>query len=615
MSNKNKYANLLKLRNLLVEKQNQLDNLKHYIPSIWLDNNIKPNSIPVNFPQFLVNKIDEIFQISNNLSFKENKKNRIYNSLVRLTTAFDHKQKQNYSSVNNYYFKSEGTFVKTIAILPYLKKLGISHLYLLPITEIGKNGRKGQLGSPYSIKDHKKIDSNQSEPLLQMSVEEQFKALVEACHLIGMKVIVEMVFRTSSKDSDLIFEHPEWFYWIKSNKSENTFKPPKFEESDLISIKQAVESGDFENLIPPDPEYTNLFCEPPIKVFKEGEKIFGLNAEDILCEIPGAFADWPPDDTQPLWNDVTYLKLHNNPKFNYIAYNTVRMYDLELLKEEFRNIELWDYLSGIIPFYINEFDIDGVMIDMGHAMPTELLNLIISNAKKLKQNFLFLEENFVISNQSLEKGFDIVVGYLPFDLHNSDKTIKLINELNNPELNIRYFGTPETHNTPRAFWRTGSKNFCIYAYLLSNLLNNAIPFIHNGFELLEKMPVNTGLGFEQSDLQQFPILPLFDNAELNWLNQEGNIINEICEINKITDANKISITSASKTEEDILQIEIKFNNSNAKLFVNYSNNSNTIKIQVNENKPKQIIIQSDVEATSEEIIFNSSFAFILFVLD
>ncbi len=615
MNNINKYNYLNKLRNLLVEKQNQLDDIKYIIPSIWIDKNGVSNPIPVNFPQFLVNKIDEIFQISNNLTIEENKKIRIYNSLVRLTTAFDYKQESYNSPNENTYFKNEGTFVKTISILPYLRDLGITHLYLLPITEIGKDGRKGQLGSPYSIKNHKKIDNNLSEPFLQMSVEEQFKALIEACHLIGIKVIIEMVFRTSSKDSDLIYEHPEWFYWIKSNKSENIFKPPKFDEGDLISIKQIVESGDFEDLVPPDPEYTNLFCEPPIKVFKEGEKIYGLNAEDILCEIPGAFADWPPDDTQPPWSDVTYLKLHNNPKFNYIAYNTVRMYDLELLKEECRNIELWEYLSGIIPYYINEFDIDGVMIDMGHALPKELLELIINNAKKIKEDFIFLEENFVISNESIGKGFQIVVGYLPFDLHNLDKTINLINELNNPELKIKYFGTSETHNTPRAYWRTQTKNFSVFSYLLSNLMNNAVSFVHNGFELFEKVPVNTGLVFEQSDLQQFPILPLFDYAELNWLNQEGNIINEICEINKISDTNKISISSALKAEEDILKIEIIFNNSNAILFVNYSKNSNRIKISSNIEMTKKIIIQSDVIVTSEEIIFNSSFAFVFFVLD
>ncbi len=615
MNNNSKYNNLIKLRDILVEKQYQLENVKHYIPSTWIDHNNNSEIIPVNFPQFLVNKIDEVIQLSTNQKSDKQQKIRIYNSLVRLTTAFNHKQNTFSLAKNNIYFKDEGTFVKTIALLPYLKRLEITHLYLLPITEIGLDGKKGKLGSPYSIKNHKKIDANLSEPLLEMSVEEQFKALVEACHLVGIDVILEMVFRTSSKDNDLILEHPDWFYWIKSNKLENTFKPPKFEEKELMKIKDKVESGDYENLIAPKNDYIDKFTNPPLKIWREDNKIYGLNEESILCEIPGAFADWPPDDTQPLWSDVTYLKLHNHPQFNYIAYNTIRMYDAELFKEEYRNKELWDYLSSIIPYYVEEFDIDGVMIDMGHALPKELLALIIEKAKKSKDNLLFLEENFVISNSSIEKGFEVVVGYLPFDLHNLDKTINLINELNNPQLKIKYFGTPETHNTPRAYWRTNSTNFSIFSYLLSNLMNNSVPFIHNGFELLERIPVNTGLGFEVSDISQFPMLPLFDYAELSWLNKEGNIINEIIQINKLINSNEFVIDKATKSDDDLLKISIKYNSNRAVLIVNYSNDIKRIKSAIEENRQKTIILKSDVQIDSSEVVFNSIFAFILFSID
>lgn len=608
-----KHNNLNKLHKLLVEKQNDLNSIKYHIPSIWLDYSYDYNNlIPVNFPQFLVNKIDEIISISQNKESKQTKK-RIYNSFVRLTTSFNHQS--NYKISLSYNFNNNGTFLKTIAILPYLKLLGITHLHLLPITEIGIDGRKGNLGSPYSIKNHLKLDRNLTDTIVEMTAEEQFTALVEACHLIGIKVILEMVFRTSSKDNDLIFEHPEWFYWIKSNKFQSSFKPPKFEQKQLLEIKNKVEKLDFQDLIPPVEEYRNRFCEAPIKVWKENNKLYGTTKDGKLCEIPGAFADWPPDDTQPLWSDVMYLKLHNHPDFNYIAYNTVRMYDNKLKDKKYRNTELWEYLSNIIPFYIETFDIDGVLIDMGHALPKELLTMIIENAKKLKSDFMFIEENFVVSNHSLEKGFEAVVGYLPFDLIDLEKTINLINELSVKELNVKYFGTAETHNTPRAYWRAKTKNYSIYTYLLSNLLNNSIPFIHNGFELLEEVPVNTGLDFLAEEVELFPILPLFDYFELNWQNSNRNIICEIIQINKITDELHLSSIRASELLDKILLVEFDDTKNNYILLVNYSKKPCKLDLQTLKYTFKKVLYQLEVDLNQNNILFNSYFSFVFGILD
>lgn len=615
MNNSRKQLNLNKLRRLLVEKQSQFDEVKHYIPCAWIDFKDNTNQIPVNFPQFLVNKLDEILMISNELDINKTKKMRIFNSLTRLTTAYDHINLPFVVTQNQRYFKNNGTFIKTIALLPYLKELGITHLYLLPITEIGVEGRKGHLGSPYSIKNHRKIDQNLTEPLIEMTVEEQFSALVEACHLVDIKVVLEMVFRTASKDNDLTLEHPDWFYWVKSQNDDHSFKPPKFDENDLKIIKEKIKTKYFEGLIPPPIDYINLFCDTPVKVWKEDNKVMGLTQNNELCEIPGAFADWPPDDTQPLWSDVTYLKLHNNSKFNYIAYNTVRMYDSELLDEKFRNTELWNYLIGIIPHYIEQFDIDGVMIDMGHALPRELLEQIVTNAKQLKDDFLFIEENFVVSNLSIKKGFEIVVGYLPFDLTKLNKTIHLINELSEPNLKIKFFGTAETHNTPRAFWRTNTKNFSVFTYLLSNLLSNSVPFIHNGFELLESVPVNTGLDFSEEDIRQFPTLPLFDYSVLSWINPNGNIFENIIDINKIIDSHNFKVNQAQKLDENILSVQVSNSEHYYVLLVNYSTTSESIGLSTLDFVIKEVIYSIDIELNKTEIHFLSSFAFVFGVID
>ena len=113
---------------------------------------------------------------------------------------------------------------------------------------------------------------------------------------------------------------------------------------------------------------------------KENGRYIGLSDGGKRVRIPGAFADWPPDDNQPPWNDVTYLRMYTHPDFNYIGYNTIRMYDARLARPEHVNRPLWDRIVGIIPYYQREFNIDGVMIDMGHALPMALKAEMVKKA-------------------------------------------------------------------------------------------------------------------------------------------------------------------------------------------------------------------------------------------
>lgn len=50
--------------------------------------------------------------------------------------------------------------------------------------------------------------------------EEEFCAFVEAAHKLGIKVMLDFVFRTCARDNVLIKEHPDWFYWINKDCAE-----------------------------------------------------------------------------------------------------------------------------------------------------------------------------------------------------------------------------------------------------------------------------------------------------------------------------------------------------------------------------------------------------------
>jgi glycosidase len=83
--------------------------------------------------------------------------------------------------------------------------MGVDMLYFLPIHPIGKKARKGEKGSPYSIVDYYAISDD-------LGTLEDFKRLVDKAHQKNMKVMIDIVFNHTSRDSVLVKKHPDWFY-------------------------------------------------------------------------------------------------------------------------------------------------------------------------------------------------------------------------------------------------------------------------------------------------------------------------------------------------------------------------------------------------------------------
>ncbi|WP_167599263.1 alpha-amylase family glycosyl hydrolase [Chlorobaculum sp. 24CR] len=457
----------------------------------------------------------------------------VYNLFVRYDAAFDHNRDgQIGTDALAEGFRETGTLLKAITMLPYIRRMGVNTLYLLPLTSIGSVNRKGSLGSPYAIKNQYRLDETLGEPALDLSLETQLKALVEAAHHLGMRVVFEFVFRTSSIDSDWIEQHPKWFYWIKSSEGLPPYAAPAFEDDKLTRIYEQVDKHDFHELPEPDEAYRNRFVPAPEKLALGEHGYSGATADGEPCVIASAFSDWPPDDRQPPWTDVTYLKLHDSPRFNYIAYNTIRMYDEALERPEFRASALWREITGIIPWYREQFGIDGAMIDMGHALPPELKASIVAEARRAAPEFAFWDENFDPSPKLKEEGFNAVFGSLPFVIHDVLFIKGLLNFLNRNGVAIPFFATGENHNTPRVCHNLAGKEAgrrrALFLFTLGAVLP-AMPFIHSGMEICEWQPVNLGLNFTDDDRERFPAesLPLFAPASCDWA--ESNGLEPLCD--------------------------------------------------------------------------------------
>lgn len=110
----------------------------------------------------------------------------------------------------------EGTLRAAEAYLPNLQALGIDAIWLMPIYPIGKEGRKGTLGSYYSIQDYCAINP-------EYGTMEDFDHFVEIAHSLGMKVLLDWVANHTARDAKWLQTKPADWY---ERESDGTAKVP-----------------------------------------------------------------------------------------------------------------------------------------------------------------------------------------------------------------------------------------------------------------------------------------------------------------------------------------------------------------------------------------------------
>ncbi len=106
--------------------------------------------------------------------------------------------------VNIRQFTDDGSFNAFKRHLPRLKEMGVGILWFMPIHPIGEKNRKGTLGSYYSVKDYKAVNS-------EFGTLKEFKDLVDIIHKMGMYVIIDWVANHTAWDNEWIIEHPEFY--------------------------------------------------------------------------------------------------------------------------------------------------------------------------------------------------------------------------------------------------------------------------------------------------------------------------------------------------------------------------------------------------------------------
>jgi cyclomaltodextrinase / maltogenic alpha-amylase / neopullulanase len=94
-------------------------------------------------------------------------------------------------------FSPNGDFASVTAQLDRLKQLGVTILWLMPIQPLGLLHKKGTYGSPYAVRDYAAINPD-------YGTDAGLRALVDAAHAHGMKIIIDLVANHTSWDSVLM---------------------------------------------------------------------------------------------------------------------------------------------------------------------------------------------------------------------------------------------------------------------------------------------------------------------------------------------------------------------------------------------------------------------------
>ena len=584
---------------LETEALNQPEMFNFAIPDTWMSFDYKGQKISVHDGNVLVNPYQFYRSLIKDVFLKEKpanlagyftqnevpyglvngdwiKASSLYSMMIRTSGAYDHDRTGYLMDKNFYNLKDTGTFIKTLALLPNLKRMGLDVLYMLPIAKYSLKDKKGELGSPYGVSNFTALDPLLKDPMTanHTSVEDEFKAFVEAAHALDMKVVIDIIPRTNSVNSDLIVDHPDWFYWIDLKDLKN-YAPPMVEGlKDTLPAKKEYFNDLFSS--PNVEEHLHKFRKNPkeidpakwdllVKAYKAEDntkEILDLVQSMYKMTVAPAFSDHI-NDPQPAWSDVTYFRLYLDHPANSKPYldklGEFEPYILfDVAKASYNpgtkpNKPLWKELSDVIPYYQTNFGIDGARIDMGHALPPELITMIIDKARKIDPNFSFIAEELDPANAkaSIAKGYNMIIGngFLMEPRIKEGKFNDFVYKTRTMPSVV--FACGETHDTPRLASRKGEEVLAKMLSVFNLFLPNTVPFLNSGQEVFEKQPMNTGIDCDSESAKVLPEsdplygkLALFDRYSLHYLHPRRWEMIETLE-------------SANKIRQDLLPILLK----------------------------------------------------------
>lgn len=199
----------------------------------------------------------------------------------------------NVYEVNTRQYTEQGSFAAFKPHMERLKDMGVDTLWFMPITPISQLKRKGTLGSYYACSHYTSINP-------EFGTLEEFKALVQYAHSLGMKVIIDWVANHTGADHHWTIDHPE--FYIKNEQGDFFDKHGWDDVIDLDYQNRDVRKAMIESMAfwIKTCDIDGFRCDMAMLVPVD----FWIEARSYLDQIKPLF--WLAECDQ--WNDPVYLE-------------------------------------------------------------------------------------------------------------------------------------------------------------------------------------------------------------------------------------------------------------------------------------------------------------------
>lgn len=130
-------------------------------------------------------------------------------------------------------FSPQGNFAGVTAQLPRLKSMGITDVWVMPVTPVGHPiPGHGAFDSPYCVHDFYGINPS-------YGTAADLHTLIAKAHALGMRVLLDEVLNHTSWDNPLITQHPEFYVHTDGNPNNPASIKQAFNYSDVAQLNYA----------------------------------------------------------------------------------------------------------------------------------------------------------------------------------------------------------------------------------------------------------------------------------------------------------------------------------------------------------------------------------------
>jgi len=410
-----------------------------------------------------------------------------------------------------------GTALSQLAFLPFIRnRIAASAFITLPTGVIGRTNRRGRRGSPFALADPFATDPSLGDPLVpEMTAHEQYRALAQACRLLGMRVGSVVPTATLSIESPLLRDDPDLTFWWHAEPGEILTTMP-CDLDDMVAKPR---------FLPRDPKVTRCrFSEPPDPPAEElsiggGEKfLVGRDGAGRQVTVANAFTDVHPEDSDcAVWPDVALLNYTSLPYPYFAGAESDSIFD--------GSRPACTLMQETIEWRHAEFGETVFVVDLSANVPPEILHRARASIADRGDQATFIGEE-LWSFDAQNSGVDAVVGPLPYCVSAHTRNREVLLESLRYHLQLLqdrggtnpYLAGLANHDTMPVLPEFASLLYTCYAFLPA-----AVTLVFSGSEWHAQTVTNPEFGLSTTESLRSirrtlgpDVRALFNDVPLSW---------------------------------------------------------------------------------------------------